>query len=144
MNIEIKIEGKHDMNLIQRALDDTIEACLEDWGMEAQGLATEEISGIYGEPKRVDTGNLRGSIGYVVHKNEDTVYVGTNVEYAVWVHEGTGIYAAEGGGRQTPWFYKDEKGKWHFTRGMKPNRFLRNAIERHEQNYKDIADKHFQ
>lgn len=44
-----------------------------------------------------DTGELRGSITSYVKGN--TGVVGTNCSYAIYVHQGTGIYAANGDGR---------------------------------------------
>lgn len=64
----------------------------------------------------VDTGQLRQSITHEVEGN--TGVIGTNVEYAPYVEYGTGIYAKDGNGRQTPWSYKDSKGNWHTTRGQ--------------------------
>lgn len=63
----------------------------------------------------VDTGQLRQSITHEVEGN--TGVIGTNVEYAPYVEYGTGIYAKDGNGRQTPWSYKDSKGNWHRTVG---------------------------
>ena len=36
-------------------------------------------------------------------------------------------YALEGNGRKGGWFYVDEKGKGHFTRGKRPSRAFWNA-----------------
>lgn len=65
-------------------------------------------------PRRVDTGRLKNSIdgqldGY------DTVVVGTDVEYALYVHQG--------------------------TRRMAANRFLRNGIVNNAEEYKEIWEK---
>lgn len=38
----------------------------------------------------IDTGNLWGSIDHTT--DEDSAYVGTDVEYAIYVHEGTKNY----------------------------------------------------
>lgn len=42
----------------------------------------------------VDTGTLRASLAMAVYRTSSgpVVRVGSNVRYAVWVHEGTGIY----------------------------------------------------
>ena len=48
----------------------------------------------------VDDGTLRGSITSEVEDNQGIV--GTNVEYAPYVEFGTGLFAANGDGRQTP------------------------------------------
>lgn len=75
----------------------------------------------------VDTGDLRSSITHEV--NNDVGIVGTNKEYAPYVEFGTGIFASEGNGRDTPWSYQDDKGEWHTTVGQKPQPFLETAIQ---------------
>lgn len=75
----------------------------------------------------VDTGNLRSSITHEVV--DETCAIGTNVEYAPYVHQGTGIYATDGSGRNTPWSYQDEEGHWHTTIGMPPRPFLTSALD---------------
>lgn len=75
----------------------------------------------------VDTGDLRSSITHEV--NNDVGIVGTNKEYAPYVEFGTGIFASEGNGRDTPWSYQDDKGEWHTTVGQKPQPFLEIAIQ---------------
>lgn len=75
----------------------------------------------------VDTGDLRSSITHEVHN--DIGIVGTNKEYAPYVEFGTGIFAVEGNGRDTPWSYQDDKGEWHTTVGQKPQPFLETAIQ---------------
>lgn len=77
----------------------------------------------------VDDGTLRASITHDIEGC--TGYVGSNVEYAPYIHNGTGIYAVKGDGRkEVPWRYQDVKGNWHTTSGQKPNPFLQNAIEK--------------
>ena len=73
----------------------------------------------------VDTGDLRNSITHEV--DDDVGIVGTNKEYAPYVEYGTGIFAVEGNGRDTPWSYQDDKGEWHTTIGQKPQPFLNPA-----------------
>ena len=58
----------------------------------------------------------------------DTGVVGTNKQYAPYVEYGTGLFAREGNGRQTPWSYQDAKGEWHSTKGQKPQPFLEPAL----------------
>ena len=48
----------------------------------------------------VDLGRLRNSITYQISKEK--ALIGTNVEYAVYVEFGTGIYAEGGKGRKDP------------------------------------------
>lgn len=85
----------------------------------------------------VDTGELRDSITTEVEGDE--CRVGTNKEYAPYVHQGTGIYAANGDGRQNvPWRYQDLNGNWHTTSGQKPQPFLANALINKEPEIKEL------
>lgn len=81
----------------------------------------------------VDTGALRADIKTeVVEKNGEVVgRVGNTLEYAIYHHQGTGIYASEGNGRKdVPWVYKDPKsGNFYKTSGTKANPYLRDAVE---------------
>lgn len=81
---------------------------LTEAGLHLEGEAKEELENT---PRRVDTGNLKNSIANQVVQDEDAVYVGTNVEYGIYVHEG--------------------------TVRMAPNRFLKNAFERNAGQLKD-------
>jgi HK97 gp10 family phage protein len=71
-------------------------------------------------------GDLKRSIQSKVEDNVGYVY--TNLEYAPYVEYGTGLFAEEGGRTEVPWSYKDEKGEWHTTKGMKPHPFMRPAL----------------
>ena len=110
---------------------DALEKALLEIGIHLEGEAKEELSN---SPKRIDTGLLRNSITYALDgeaaatstykadsgnesgsysgtapKETDgnrSVIVGTNVEYAIYVHEGTSK--------------------------MSPNRFLKNALDRNK------------
>lgn len=54
------------------------------------GTAKGNISGHNGEAlKAVDTGNLMNSIGFKVDRKDQSVTIGTNVEYAHFVEFGT-------------------------------------------------------
>lgn len=79
-----------------------------------------------------DDGTLRASITHDVEELGTGVvgYIGTNVEYAPYVHQGTGIYAVNGDGRkEVPWRYQTSDGQWHTTSGQRPNPFLQDAID---------------
>ena len=123
----------------KKELQNKLPKILEMLGLQAEGYAQLELES---HPRRVDTGNLRNSIRH--SKDENAAYSGTNVDYAIYVHEGTGKYAVGGGGRQTPWRYQDDEGNWHTTTGMLPNRFLRNAVEKHTEEYKQIIKSEMQ
>lgn len=86
----------------------------------------------------VDDGTLRGSITSEVEDNQGIV--GTNVEYAPYVEFGTGLFAAKGNGRQTPWTYRDEKGEWHTTAGQHPQPFLQPALDNNKREIRKIIN----
>lgn len=116
---------------LQKSIEAAMEACATQAESHAKSIITRE--------KRVDTGMLRNSVAHTV--SGDTAYIGSNLDYAVYNELGTGIYASQGGGRQTPWFYKDRNGVTHRTRGMKPIHFLKRAIEDYKDEYKSIMER---
>lgn len=79
----------------------------------------------------IDDGVLRASITHKSEMSESSIdgVVTSNVDYAPYVHEGTGIYATGGKGRKTPWVYKDPKYGFIRTNGQKPQPFLQDAID---------------
>lgn len=109
---------------------DAVYRALERCGLQAEGYAKDLCP--------VDTGNLRNSITHTVDVDEKAVYIGTPVEYGVYIELGTGIHNS--GGRKTPWVYQDEKGEWHTTRGAQALPFLKPAVIDHSQTYKNIFD----
>ena len=118
----------HRIEVIE-AKNEAVAIALEKIGMVAERYAKELCP--------VDTSRLRNSIS---HETDDsTVYVGTDVEYAPYVEFGTGKFA-ESGGRPTPWAYQDDKGNWHTTNGMKPQPYLRPAIDDHMSEYRQIVE----
>lgn len=79
-----------------------------------------------------DLGILAASITSEVEQipTEIVGRIGSNMEYAPYVHNGTGIYAKDGNGRKKPWGYEAKAGKckgFHWTHGQKPQPFLENA-----------------
>lgn len=91
-----------------------------------EAVSTIEAGAIRNSP--VDTGDLKNSWEYVVDDEALEAFVGNSKEYAVYQELGTGIYASEGNGRKTPWFYKDPSGKGHITRGNKAKHMLENSF----------------
>lgn len=114
-----------------KAVDEALEAAMEAIGIHIEGEAKEELEN---SPRRIDTGLLRNSITYAVDGeapaistysadsggesgsysgtapkekgNDRSVMIGSNVSYAIYVHEGTSRMTA--------------------------NRFLKNAVERNK------------
>ena len=135
MAVEFQISADHSADVL-RELDDKIEAILEAWGVQGVGAVQDIIT----SESRVDTGAMRNSISHLVDINDQSVYIGTNIEYAIYHEFGTGIYLEGGGGRQTPWSYQDAKGNWHRTRGMKPIHMIKNGVSQSVNDFKSIAN----
>lgn len=110
---------------------------LEAVGIQAEGDVKDEITDL----DAVDTGRLRGSIAHQV--DGDSVEVGTNVDYAVYVHEGTGKYAIGGGTPKERWVYRDPlTGEFRMGFPQKPRRFIKNAMERFAKDYIEIIKEY--
>lgn len=110
---------------------------LEAVGIQAEGDVKGEITDL----DAVDTGRLRGSIAHQVYG--DSVEVGTNVDYAVYVHEGTGKYAIGGGTPKERWVYRDPMtGEFRMGFPQKPRRFIKNAMERFAKDYIEIIKEY--
>ena len=142
--------GQNNMDEVMAALEKKIRDGLELCGQQAERNAKIALEH---NPRRIDTGLLRNSITHAMGgespaissykadnpsryadkatkdareinygrysgtaPNEpDTVYIGTNVEYAPYVHEGTLRMAA--------------------------NRFLRDAMDKHTNEYKQLMER---
>lgn len=79
----------------------------------------------------VDAGTLRNSITHEVINHEGIV--GTNIDYAIYVELGSGLFAVNGDGRTTPWSYQDDRGNWHTTVGQHPQPYLTTALHQQRQ-----------
>ena len=115
-------------------LNTATKAALEAVGNQAVSHAKQNVTAA----GRIASGTMRDSISHKVQG--DTVYIGTNVSYAIYNEMGTGVYIA--GGRKSPWAYKDAEGNWHWTRGMRPIHFLKNAAANHIQEFRAIILKY--
>lgn len=126
MNIEITDNS----GLVREEFQAAVLLALEKCGITAEGYAKLLTP--------VDTGNLRNSIAHRVVDGENTVYIGSNSEYAPYVELGTGIHYP--GGRPTPWTWQDEKGNWHMTNGQRAQPYLKPAVADHVNTYKGIVE----
>lgn len=99
---------------VQGAIDDRINAALE----ECAGELESQVKRL----SRVDTGKTKNSFRHHVDDASHTATIGSSDENAIWEEFGTGEHAINGDGRKGGWFYVDEKGDGHFTRGKKPSR----------------------
>lgn len=95
---------------VLQAAKSQILLALESIGQEAEGYAKDDC------PQSVDTGRLRNSIAHDVDEGEMAAYIGTNVEYAIYVEYGD---------------YNHKVGK---------NHFLRDAASSHSEHYKAIME----
>lgn len=110
---DLKFSIKIDDNskLVLEAEEKAIEDALYAMGIKAVEGSVDAISGKYGIPKAVDTGRLRASISFITATDrgdsgeanpnskagdkltgtaeKNSVVVGSNVEYAEYVHNGT-------------------------------------------------------
>ena len=111
--IDFKMESHADE--VKSAEERAVERFLTEAGLHLAGESQRELEN---NPRRIDTGNLRNSISSQVEASERAVYVGTNVEYGMYVHEGT-MY-------------------------MEANRFLKNAFERNESQIQRNAQAQLQ
>ena len=110
MGVEFEIYNDKTGEIIE-ASREAVTRALEAIGFQCEAHAKTELQNT---PTRIDTGRLRNSISHYVEG--DATYVGTNVEYAIYVHEG--------------------------TRKMAPNRFLKNAVMKNRDEYKAIAESY--
>lgn len=111
---------------IQKLVDELLPEAMKQ-GLEAVGQLVENKAK---ENCPVDDGQLRASITHEISEDISSVAIGSNLEYAPYVHQGTGLFAVEGDGRkQVPWRYQDAKGQWYSTKGQKPNPFLQKAVD---------------
>jgi len=128
-------------NEILKELEAAVERGLTRVGMKATTyvaaltpVGTPESTGVDGYVGS----RLRNSMTYRVLKVERAVIIGTNIHYAPYVELGTGIYATDGNGRKSPWVWKDKNGKFHWTRGIKPQHMIQRGISEHVGEYSDI------
>ena len=122
--MSIKVEGLDKILVRLNQLQDT--SNLD----QALGKACALVERSAKEKAPKGEGDLRRSITSKVDskKHEGVVY--TPLEYAPYVEFCTGLFAEKGNGRKDlPWHYKDEKGKWHTTSGMKPQPYMRPALK---------------
>ena len=126
---------------IMEALGTAVIKGLTECGMVAEGHAKKNLTA----NRSVDTGRLRNSITFRVNEDEDSVSIGTNVEYAVYVECGTGKHyegpEGEAAGRPSKWSYTDEQGNTHWTGGNRAKPYLKPAVADHEKTYIALLNK---
>lgn len=131
---DIRIEGLE--GVIER-----LEGLIDTQSLESaigRACAVVERSAKQNAPK--GTGELRRSITSRVETDGNDVVgvVFTPLEYAPYVEFGTGLFAENGGRKDVPWNYKDDKGEWHSTSGMHPRPYMRPALNENREQIKRI------
>ena len=110
MAISADVKITNNSGQIKDELAARIPVILEAIALEAEGNAVSEITSL----GAVDTGRLRDSISHAT--DDDSAYVGTNVEYGPYVEFGT-------------------------TRYKTPRPFLKNSIANYTDDYKRILEE---
>lgn len=104
-------------NNTQQLLDELREK--KEAALDAVGQAAETQAklNLENDPRRVDTGTLRGSIGHAP-ADEDTMCVGTDIEYAIYVELG--------------------------TLKMTPSHYLKRSVQDHADEYMNVIKVHME
>lgn len=136
-----------------------IETALEAVGLQAEGYAALELEN---SPRRVDTGLLRNSITHAIgggqtsktsykadretmQTMQNTIF-GVAVEYKARARK-SGIYTGtappDSGSKRSVWIGSNVEYAPYVAQGtlhMTPNRFLKNAFEKHKDEYKEMIE----
>ena len=127
------------MSIEIEGLDEVLEALKKVENVEAVekalGKACALVERAAKEKAPKGTGELRRSITSKVEATGEELrgVVYTPLEYAPYVEFGTGLFAEEGGRKDVPWHYQDDKGEWHSTSGQHPQPFLRPAVNENRE-----------
>lgn len=132
----VKVDFESHKDEVSAELKQKVYAWLEAIGEDAASTAGNVLT----MTGTVDTGRLKNSITCAVNEPEQCVYIGTNVEYAIYHEFGTGIYAEGGGGRSTPWAFQDKDGNWHYTHGVPAKHFIQFGATAHQAQYKQMLE----
>lgn len=120
-----------------------VQGALNDKTITFLREAAGELEAAVKRNTKVKTGRTKASWGYIVDEDNGEAHVGSDYENAIWEEFGTGIYALNGDGRQTPWSYQDVDGNWHTTRGKEAREPLRHAMESVQPEIVKQAEKVF-
>jgi len=144
MAIVADVKFEDNKQMILEAFNEQVNGWLQAIGEDAASTAANKVP--------VNTGRLKNSINWAIkgdygsggdtpsaEPEDKSVYIGTNVNYAIYHEFGTGIYAEEGG-RTTPWMFKDEDGVWHWTHGVPARHFLQFGATAHQASYKEMLE----
>ena len=126
---DIRMEG---MNEVLDRVESLAEAAALEQAL-GRACALVERDAKRNAPK--GNGELRRSITSKIENRGDELVgiVYTPLEYAPYVEYGTGLFAEEGGRKDVPWCYQDDEGEWHTTSGMRPQPYMRPALNQNRE-----------
>lgn len=140
MRITATTNSRFNRNLLNATLNNPNGNLARDLlrrGIRVQSQAKRNLGGGPTGPRRIDTGRLRSSIAVDLrtYRGRPAVRIGSNVHYARYVHDGTGLYGPK---RRLIRPTRAKALRWRgaggyiyarYTRGMRPNHFLTTALE---------------
>lgn len=144
----ITIEGMPELEAQLKALglnvhDELIKAGERAMKMRVERRAKEILT----ENDNIVTGALKADVHteVVEEEGETIVKTGTTMQHGVWIEYGTGVYAENGQGRKTPWYWTVENAKTAGKLGVNvgdtvrwigshPHPFLRPALDQNRDN----------
>lgn len=129
------VNFKDNSGAVLSTFHSAVEKALEECGLVAERYAKKLVN----SPGKTGTGEGRNSISHKVVTDENSVYIGTNVEHLIYQELGTGKYYP--GGRPSPWVYQDEKGNWHWTQGNPARPGIKPAVADHVRQYLQIIEQ---
>lgn len=124
----------------EKSLDAAVEK-LEAIMLRNLNMAGDLVANAAKDKVGVDSGALKADIRSEVENNGDQAkaVIGNSLDYAIYHHQGTGIYATDGSGRKTPWVYTDPKtGEKVWTQGSRPNPYLQDAVLENQGNIEKL------
>lgn len=133
--MSIHVEGLESVleTLIELGDPKALEPAMKKACMLVERAAKQKVPKGNGELGRSITSKVE------VEGNNIAGIVYTPLEYAPYVEFGTGLFAEAGDGRKdVPWHYQDDEGEWHSTSGMKPQPYLRPALNENREQIKRI------
>ena len=128
-NLQVKMAG-----LSKEDIESTLERAALMVETDAKDNCPESgMAGIQG----FGGSSLKDSITHEVENNEAAI--GTNKDYAMYVHQGTGLYAINGDGRQTPWtYFNDYIDQFVTTHGQEAHPFLTDSLDKNSNDIKAL------
>lgn len=133
------IKFKMDVGAVMKQINAAADRALIAVG---EHMKTEIAEGKHGDTSNNVTGEYARSIDFSQPSGSGSnrkIRIGSSLARAIPYEYGSGIHG-EKGGRTTPWWYKDDKGKWIRTRGSRPSKRMRGAFRDEKNEVKKIIE----